>query len=296
MSVLLALALAAGPSESATPRVVVTPIEFTGQLPESFRDRIFTNVVEGLQRSQYRVIESTEIGDGDYVVRGSVTFESRNYTVTLEIENEDGKVVARSEEPCELCGIGDVESMVADQAATLSDKLASVIDAQPLLIVKSKPPGATVVLDGKDVGVTPLQLPIEAGPHRTRARLPGYFEQELDVDAVQGMRQAVVFQLVAKPPVVSPSDRRTDRFKPWGFVALGLGIGSLAVGGVLLGIDERPYRRQCSGMDVDEDGNCRLRYDTLAGGIAGVVTGAVLTIAGSALLGLAYRKRKGRKR
>jgi hypothetical protein len=152
-----------------------------------------------------------------------------------------------------------------------------------------------VVLDGEDVGMTPLEVPLRAGRHTTRARLPGYFQQELEVDAVQGMRQAVVFQLVAEPPPTSARDRQREKVRPWGFASLVVGVASLAGGGALLGLDERPYRRHCSGADVDAQGDCRLRYDTLAGGIAATVTGAALTITGAALLGFAYRKRKGRR-
>ena len=40
-------------------------------------------------------------------------------------------------------------------------------------------------------------------------------------------------------------------------------------GGIaLLAIDGRPYKQDCSGMNVDVDGRCRYRYDTLAGGAA----------------------------
>ena len=48
--------------------------------------------------------------------------------------------------------------------------------------------------------------------------------------------------------------------------------------------------------DIDAFGNCRQLYDTLAGGVALTVTGAISAAVGSALLGLAYGKRHLRRR
>jgi hypothetical protein len=62
-------------------------------------------------------------------------------------------------------------------------------------------------------------------------------------------------------------------------------------------LDERPIERKCNGDNVDADGDCRLLYDTMAGGVAAAVVGGVLTAVGVALLVVAKkRKRQGRAR
>ena len=65
-------------------------------------------------------------------------------------------------------------------------------------------------------------------------------------------------------------------------------------GAVLLGLDEQPFKTHCEGDDIDPLGRCRFQYNTLVGGVVGVVAGAALIGGGAALLVLG-RKRSGKK-
>lgn len=289
---------AAAPAEPSRPGVVVAPIVFEGELRESFRGVVRDNLLEGLQRSDYAILDAGGNGEpeGLYVVRATMTVESRNYALVLELVDRNGEVIASSEDRCELCGIGEVELMVADQAAVLADTLQSSLKAQPVLVIESRPPGAVISLDGEVIGSTPLTLRVAAGQHRTHASLSGHFSQQLEVEAVEGMRQIVTLQLVAIPQGPTLQERRRATMAPWGVAALSVGTAALAAGVTLLVIDERPYQRQCGGADVDSDGNCRLLYDTQAGGIAATATGVAALAVGAALLGLAYGNGEARRR
>ncbi|MEM6990724.1 MAG: hypothetical protein AAF721_09510 [Myxococcota bacterium] len=64
-----------------------------------------------------------------------------------------------------------------------------------------------------------------------------------------------------------------------GFAAVGVGAGALVGGVVLLVLNDRPVRSQCEGDQVDIDGDCELRYNTLGGG-------AGLAVAGAASIGV----------
>ena len=64
-------------------------------------------------------------------------------------------------------------------------------------------------------------------------------------------------------------------------------------GSALLAIDEKPNERQCDGSNVDPDGDCKFRYDTLGGGLALTLGGAaVLASVGVTALVLARKKRR----
>ena len=52
----------------------------------------------------------------------------------------------------------------------------------------------------------------------------------------------------------------------------------------MIRMDEKPVTSDCSGANIDFQGNCRWRYDTLEGGIGLVAGGALLIGTGVALL------------
>ncbi|MBL4683337.1 MAG: hypothetical protein JKY37_02015 [Nannocystaceae bacterium] len=60
-----------------------------------------------------------------------------------------------------------------------------------------------------------------------------------------------------------------------GFASLGVGIGALAGGVALLVLNERPVTSKCDGDQVDPQGDCELRYNTLGGGAGLAIGGAV---------------------
>jgi hypothetical protein len=62
------------------------------------------------------------------------------------------------------------------------------------------------------------------------------------------------------------------------FTAIGVGVAALVGGIAMIVLDENPVKSNCSGVHVDADGDCELRYNTLGGGIG-------LTVAGVAVAG-----------
>jgi hypothetical protein len=64
------------------------------------------------------------------------------------------------------------------------------------LTVISRPPGATVFLDGRQVGSTPLQLPsLDAGSHAVRLELDGYRHWSSSVRVVAAEQNRVTASL-----------------------------------------------------------------------------------------------------
>jgi hypothetical protein len=64
------------------------------------------------------------------------------------------------------------------------------------LVVESRPTGATVFVDGKRVGTTPLAIPgVAAGAHAVRLEMAGYKPWTSSVRVVAGERNRVAASL-----------------------------------------------------------------------------------------------------
>ena len=56
------------------------------------------------------------------------------------------------------------------------------------IVVRSAPPGATILVDGSAVGASPATVKLNPGPHRLRASMSGYYpapETKIQVGAEQ---------------------------------------------------------------------------------------------------------------
>lgn len=52
----------------------------------------------------------------------------------------------------------------------------------PILVVRSTPVGAQVLIDGKPSGKTPFNQAVQGGPHKLELRMPGFAPQMRDID------------------------------------------------------------------------------------------------------------------
>jgi hypothetical protein len=232
----------------------------------------------------YRAV--TEAADATHVLRVSIELRARDYSIQVEIaEGRRGEVLATTEDLCEICGRQELADMIDAMAGSVLRRLEAVDVSPAVVSVDSSPAGASVLVDGEVVGVTPYEGTIPLGTHGIRVEKPGYAPRKHRLEAVAGMREQISVDLQA----VSVRD---DRLRPWGWSALGVGLATVATGVTLLVLDERPIERKCNGDNVDADGDCRLLHDTMAGGIAATVAGGVLTAVGVALVVVAKRRKK----
>jgi hypothetical protein len=64
------------------------------------------------------------------------------------------------------------------------------------LVVESRPAGATVFLDGRDIGKTPLKLPsVPVGAHAVRMELDGYRKWSASVQVLASDQNRVAASL-----------------------------------------------------------------------------------------------------
>lgn len=224
-----------------------------------------------------------------HLVRLAIAVEQSDYEVTIEVFSaKTGLRTITATDHCQVCGFAEVAEMVADQASAVRTKLLARPAAPPRLNIEAYPATAVISVDGVVFGTgTVTQQEVVPGTHLVKAENQGYADLQREVTAVAGTEESLVLRLQRIPVY--------KRARPWAWAALGAGVTSVSAGTVLLALDSRPYRRQCSGADVDAQGRCRLLYDTKAAGIGLVAAGAGLVVTFAILLATSRRaKRRGR--
>lgn len=308
-ALLTAAALGLGPlGAAAEPRAGVLPLDVEGKLPPNGAKALAAGVDEGLHDAGATVVPPGELSraagtklaacrdaaclqdvaakaSASHLLRPSVRMQDSDYVIALElVDGATGAVAHQVTDTCELCGLVEAQAMARSLAASMKDHLAAA--ATGTVTITSTPSGAEVLVDGQPAGTTPLELSLAAGEHALVLRQAGRVDEERRVVVEAGSTAAVAVELAATSP--HPGDEPgapRPILRPLGFAALGVGVASLASGVALLVLDERPvdYTR-CSGIDVDVEGNCRFRHDTLAGGVVMTVVGVVGIAAGAVLV------------
>jgi tetratricopeptide (TPR) repeat protein len=198
----------------------------------------------------------------------------------------------------------DVQSKVTTLAAALAQKGVQQIS------VLSEPAGAVVLLDGQNIGVTPITRDIPPGKHRLVLRLDGYQESTKDVVLEPRTPQDVTLQLAertetaAKAPGASPATSssngqpgavesdRGPRFGVAPYVLMGAGTAGLLGA---LGF-ELARRSADSDAEAASQNEFQGHYDTMEGRqttarvLAGV--GGALLVTGGVLFVLDYQRKE----
>jgi TolB-like protein len=298
--------LAAAPQPR--PRVAVLPSVVTGELEDHWRVKLADRLLAGLVRGEFEVAtidtpEAAACADvdcrrelargaaADYLVTSGIVAGERHYRVAVElVDGTTGSVLAVAARECDVCTVEEVGELLAEATTELRTKLDAIVVGPPIVAIDSRPRGAKVELDGVDVGITPSESVVAPGRHEATVAKEGYVVQRFTLRAVPGMREALSVELQAIPrqPVPPPASPRDLR--PWGWSAVAVGVGTLAAGAALLAIDGRPDKRHCGGSDIDADGDCRYRYDSVPGGATLTAVGSAVVIGGITLLALHARR------
>lgn len=180
------------------------------------------------------------------------------------------------------------------------DQLSNKLSRSGLqqLTVLSTPGGATVMIDGRAVGVTPFTGDLALGQHRLQLDLPGYREPGRDIALLPNVPQDLNVAMAAAPPspnpdktanMASPSPLDRDRTRRFG-IAPWLVAGTGVVGlGTALGFelarrsDEDAASRATNQIEFKVHSDAMERHQTTArvlGGVGGalLVTGTVLVL------------------
>ncbi|HWB77776.1 MAG TPA: PEGA domain-containing protein [Nannocystaceae bacterium] len=290
----IAAALALGPvpiASAARPEIAVAPLQTDGEIPEFWQGEIATHIEGALgEDAEVRALDASACDDAKcddaaiagatHLVRATLHEDARVYTLDISVTELATGERFESSEQCPLCGLAEVAEMSARQSKALVRKLGQRADAVGRMTIESRPSGATIVVDGVARGRTPATIELTPGRHELALERSGYGRVQRNVATVADVRETWSVELVQR-------ETRRPRARAMtiaGSVMLGLAAPALISGSTFLALDGKPYRRRCSGADVDADGDCRMRYATSVHGGVMIGLAAALVLGGIVLL------------
>lgn len=265
-------------------RVAIVRFEFSGTVAEPVRETLTERLVEGLTAVAFDVIGGASVSDSrvagsrardcrdescypgvatafgvSYLITANVAEHSKTYEITLEIVNgRTGGVVGTSRERCEICGIEEAGEKMSLAAAALKARLESLARAPARFVIRTRPAGAEVSINGKALGRTPLDTTLPAGQHQLRLALDGWSPLERGVTVVSGVDETMDLDLVRLPTRFP--------YRTAGYAALAAGVAMIAAGGWLLTMDGDEVA--CAAEQKDRNNHCPEVWNTSLGGAA----------------------------
>jgi TolB-like protein len=282
----------------ASQRVAIVRMEFEGNVPEAVRELLVDRLVEGLAAAKFEVYEGRAVSDRlrndaalagcrdsscyprmaealkvGYLVAGKVVENGKTYSLGLEIINgRTGGIVANNRERCETCGIEEVGEKMALAASALRARLETLTREPARFVIRSRPAGAVVTVDGAQVGRTPLDVELAGGEHRLSLSLAGYEPLERRFTAVSAVDETMDLDLIPTPT--------TFPYKAAGWSGIAAGVVAVVAGVWTMSLDGK----NVSCDNPDRRGNCPKIYSTKAGGAVLIGLGAAAASLGGVLL------------
>jgi hypothetical protein len=279
-------------------RVAVVKLAFEGGVPEATRELFAQRLVEGLAAARFEVLTGAMVRerlaaaglDADscsggsctakaagalgvaYLVFASVIEHDRTYDVTLELVNgKSGVTLGTNRERCEICGVEEASEKVGLAASALRARLEAIANTPARFVIRSRPSGARVTLDGEALGQTPIDRELLAGVHKLEVVAEGYDLLERTVTAINGVDETLDLELV-NPPSRIP-------LRALGWVGVAVGVVALAGSVWAESIDGREIA--CAPEQQDAFGHCPTVRSTRAlGAILAGVGAASATLGG----------------
>ena len=289
---------------SGSQRVAVARLEFEGRIPEGLQDLFAQRLIQGLSAARFEVLRDSDVQQkltgpnqalascknatcypamasvlaASYLITARVAESNKTYTMALEIINgRTGGVLASNRERCETCGAEEAGEKMGLAASALRERLEGMSRTPARFIIRSRPAGAIVVMDGKQTGVTPLDAELPGGPHRVQLLLSGHDTLSREFTVVSGVDEAMDLDLVAIP------SRFPLRMAGWGSLA---GGAVLIVSGILtMTLDNREIG--CTVDQKDVHGRCPWVRSTKWWAATMIGVGAVAATMGGVFLYLA---------
>jgi hypothetical protein len=306
LGVIIAVAPVARAQTLGTQRVAIARLEFEGKIPVGLQELFAQRLIQGLSAARFEVLRGTDVQQtlsgpnqslagcqnaacypamayalsASYLITARVAESNKTYTMVMEIINgRTGGVLASNRERCETCGAEEAGEKMGLAASALRERLEVVSRAPARIIIRSRPAGAIVVLDGRQVGVTPLDAELPGGPHHVQLIHSGHDTLSRSFTVVSGVDEAMDLDLVAIP------SKFPYRIAGWSSLAGGT---VLLVSGILTMTADN-HEVGCSVGDKDINGHCPWVRSTkwLAATMMGV--GAVAATMGGVFLYLAPR-------
>ncbi len=242
-----------------------------------------------------------------FVLSASVNSADEIYNVDLWLYDAANDRSSKGSGICELCAAdevnGTIESAFAELDAALKapapkpkpkPKPDPPAGKKPVLEVVTTPPGASVLLDGTDIGVTPVKVEVEIGKHIIVVAKEGFVVEERTITAMGKNTKAKPLKLdialKGEEPVPPPPPTDPPAVPPpvdpgaGGYSRLGWGF---TIGGTVL-VGAGAFLIHLDGTVTCDDGRGRTEcpnvYDTRGMGATALGLGAALVGSGITLL------------
>lgn len=197
----------------------------------------------------------------DRFVRLSVEAMGATYTFDVELLYPGGGEPVRTQDSCAVCTVDEASEQIAEAVRELATRPVDTGEpAEIAVAIATEPPGATLTVDGKPLGVSPYRGPLPPGQHTVTASLQGYHQAQttISVAAETAGPQRFDLTLVAESGGSNTSARPFATLK---WVGAGATLASVGAGILWLSIDGNGT---CSGSET-----CPEVYNT---GTQGAIT------------------------
>ncbi len=296
---------AAAQTESlGSQRVAIARLQFDGRIPEGLQALFAQRLVQGLSAAGFEVLPGSDVAQrlaavdqslvgcqnascypamagalsASYLITGQISESNKTYTMVLEIINgRTGGVLASNRERCETCGVEEAGEKMGLAASALRERLEAEARSPARFVIRSRPAGATVVLDGKEAGVTPLDTNLVGGIHRLRLVMPDHEMVSRSFTVVSGVDESMDLELTAIPSKFP--------YRTVGWSTLGGGAALLVAGIVTMAFDQSSA--SCAATQRDEVGNCPDVWGTKWWAVPMIAAGAAAMTVGGTMLYLA---------
>lgn len=168
-----------------------------------------------------------------------------DWHINVEIfDGEVGAFAARLTEDCADCGAAKAQEQLGDML--MRAVLQSASQPRGVLEIFTQPAGATVFVDGTELGITPYKRPALVGTRKIVLQHVGYRSEQFEVQVDETRRQRTERTMAAGTDpikVVVVEKEKTPVYKKWWFwVALGGAAAAAAAitAGIVVGTSAPP--------------------------------------------------------
>ncbi len=248
----LALPLVLAPRTADADTVAILEFRLT-DLPPALREQARKRVQDALQKAGHLAIPEeqttkkmkelslapgcfagpclTKIGrslDANRALTVGISAQGSSYDLTLTLmETGGGSILAQINQRCEVCNFKEVEESVTHATSALLKQTLVYLSTHASIEIKSKPDGATVLIDNLPAGQTPLSLVLSPGRHLVEIASPGAMTLQQEIFLEAGKTRILDTNLMLKEPtwLAETSKRSSFTVAPWyKWVALSTGL------------------------------------------------------------------------
>jgi hypothetical protein len=302
----LSVTAQAAPSERSAERLAIIRFDVEGNVPPALRQALSSKLVDGLSAVSFEVLKPSANAESpvvegvnmrcqdeecfrrlatalnvQHLVSVKISEQQKTFEITLELLNaRSGAVVGTNRERCEICGVAEVAEKMYLAASTLRARLEALERSPARVVIRTRPSGAMVKIDGKAMGQTPLDLNLRAGDRNLLIERDGFNPLQKTLTVTKGVDEEVEFDLVQRPTRFP--------FRTAGWIAVGTSVALAAGGLYVLGLHGDEVG--CAANETDtmmSGGHCPRVYRTNGAGAALLGASAVVGTLGGVWLYLA---------